>query len=476
MSSISLMRLLVAVNLLLLVRAQPATLQDLNEPAARERELTNLLQARLRSSQGERSADTPPLSLLGKGSSRQQESEIVTSTTLQTLNVPATVDVITPKYWNSAEKILKSSGMSTPIPSAAYVNAPPPPPKPTKWQDILQEAQQPLSTKLGSAIMIGVTPAVTPTPPPMEAAVAQQFVAQCPMVLFEKDLSIRAPSCNDTLGRWIDPSPLNSRVVLRWKNLPPAGLFLGVDSALSGPGSAYFAAITQVMTLTGYKFVMKNCLGIERWHIEENVYKVDSMGKVSSTMELHAVTMNSAAYFIKYLVKSPEGVVVAESNLFRTLTNQFNFTTVEDGQSTGHVIAVVTKQGIWFDKGWEQCMAPTSPRGWSIFFPEPVGAALTTATVQDIRVAIAGSVNLMAYRNEERAADGINSQGAISELYTFIGGVALACIGFIMLANFFMVWRNSGLKDKIKKVLFDTQGLMPKRPYQQREAPLHPSY
>jgi len=475
------MRLLVTMNLLLLVRAQPATLEDLNEPAARERELTNVLQARLRSLQGEGSvgepsADPPPLSLLAKGSSRQQESEIVTSTTPQDLNVPATYDAISQKYWSSAEKILKSSGMSTPIPSAAYVNAPPPLAAPSKWQDVLQEPQQPLSTKLGSAVMVGVSPAVTQTPVPAEAAVSLQFVAQCPMVLFEKNLSIRAPSCNDTLGRWIDPSPMSSRVVLSWKRLPPAGLFFGVDSALTGPGSAYFAAITQVMTLTGYKFVMKNCLGVERWHIEENVYKVDSMGKVSSTMELHDITMNSAAYFIKYLIKSADGVLVAESSMFRMLTNQITFTTVEDGQSTGHVIAVVTKQGIWTGKGWEQCMAPTSPRGWSIFFPEPAGAALTTETVQDIRIAIAGSVNLMAYRNEDRAADGINSQGSISELYNFIGGVALFCIGFVMLANFFMVWRNSGLKDKIKKVLFDTQGLMPKRPYQQREAPLQPTY
>lgn len=401
----------------------------------------------------------------------------MTTSTPPDLNIPATFDAIPLSFFNSAQKILDEAGMSTPIPQAAYINAPPNTAAPTIWQDVMQEAKQPLSTKLGGAVMYGLSGPATPTPPPSQGAIGQQFVAQCPMVLFEKELSIRAPSCNDTLGRWIDPSPLNTRAVLRWRHLPPAGLFFGVDSAITGPGSAMFAELTESMTLTGYNFVLKNCLGVERWHIEENVYKIDSMGKVSSSIEMHDVTMNTEAFFIKYLVKSADGVLVAESSLFRMLTNQFNFTEVKDGENTGKVLAVVTRQGHWTQKGWEECMSPSSPRGWSVNFPYNSTHG-TVATVQDIRVAIAGAINLMAVRNENRLADGLNNNGSTSEMYTFIGGIALAFIACILTLNFIMVWRSSGAKDKLKNILHDVQGLMPTKPASEnlRTPVLHPCY
>jgi len=480
---VHMVQLLLVVNVAVCVSAAAQPVMPL-DMATREQELTSLLQARLRAYQGsKRSAGNVRVNLLEKGSSRHQDAKpAVPSTTPQDLNVPANADAISHAYWTSAEKILAVAGMSTPIPSGAYVNRQPTSPKPKTWGEILQEPLQPLSTKLGAEVMYRMSPKATQTPPPSEAAIAAQFVAQCPMVLFEKNLSIRAPSCNDTLGKWWDPNPLNPRSVVRWRHLPPAGLFFGVDSAMTGPGSAMFAEITERMTLTGSHFVMKNCLGVERWRIEENVYKVDSMGKVSSTIDFHDITMNTAAYFIKYLVKSATGVVVAESQLFRMLSNQVNFTKVVDGQSTGELLAVMTRQGQWTTTGWTQCMKADSPRGWSVYFPEgnlssnEADFRAGVTTVQDIRVALAGAINLMAYRNEKRGKDGLNTQGGKWQLYTFIGAIALAVIACIMMLNFIMVWRQSGVKDKIKSILFDMQGLMPSRPHQERVPPLHPAY
>jgi len=445
---------------------------------ARERELTNLLQTRLQNNQAEQQVGNVRF-FLGKGAN--EENKPAATTTAQALNVPANTDVISPQFWHSAANIINSAGMSTPQPSAASINAPPKPPTPMPWQAVFEQPQQPLDTKLGGEIMYKLSGGVTPTPPPTQAAISSQFVAQCPMVLFEKNLSVRAATCGATMGNWIDPSVMNPRTVLRWYPLPASGIFMGVDSSMTGPGSVKFAEITQELTLTGYSFVMKNCLGITRWQLEENVYKVDSMGQVSSTLELHDVTTNSAAYFLKYVIRWPTGVIAAESNLFRMMTNQVNFTefTVVDGRpyNTGKVIAVVTRQGMWTQKGWEECMSPTSPRGWSLYFPQDQKSHDTIATVQDIRVAITGAITLMGYRNENRGANGLNTEGAVRQELTFVGGVALVLVLIVFACNFCMVFSSSGLKAKLKKTLFDSEGaLLPKSPHVLRTPPMHATY
>lgn len=317
----------------------------------------------------------------------------------------------------------------------------------------------------------------TPTPPPTQDTISSQFIAQCPLVLFNRDLSVRGQTCGAKVGRWVDPTPANpNRTVLEWKPAAAGGLTFGVNSALTGPGSALYADITQQVTLTGYHFVMKNCLGVDRWHLEENVYKVDSMGRVSSTLELHDISMNSEAFFLKYIIRSPTGAVAAESGLMRVGENHVNFTAFKDGLDTKKVLAVAQKQGQWEKKGWTACMSPKSPRGWTITFPSEAKHP-EPATVQDIRVAIAGSVTLMGYRDEFRGSNGLDNQGEEREIILFIGAAALICVGCILMTNCCMVFRSSGIKDKIKKTLFDSEGaLLPKRPYDHRAPPLHPCY
>jgi len=325
---------------------------------------------------------------------------------------------------------------------------------------------------------------VTQTPPPAQATIDQQFVAQCPMVMFKHNLSIRGPSkCNNTRGQWIAMDTNNVRPIMRWETLGNGKLSFGVDSAISGPGTALFADITQDLTLNSYKFKVRNCLGVDRWHVEEMVYKVNSMGHVDSTVELHDTTRNGVAYFYRYVITKPDGKLFSQSSLYRKSATKVFFNHYRDGLDTGVVLATATKQGTWTGEGWRECMSPTSPRGWSInFSPEATAngkilSHATMATVQDIRVAIAGAITLMAYRDESRGSDGINAEGGQTQMLMLAGGVALVIVVFILAVNCCMVFRASGLRDKLKRALFDSEGaLMPKTPHQNRTPPFHNTY
>lgn len=466
----------------------------------KQQELSNFLQAKLERQHAAKSVRF----LLGRGSRQglheqsdsnkehrvgagftEQQMETITHQQMEQSNLAQQPTTTTapplnldyeknPKeFFEKSLSILNAAGLSTPLPQAALINAPPPTATPRPWERMGQS--QPLDTKLGGAILAHLSGGVTQSPPPSQASTDTQFVAQCPMVLFNKELSVRAPSCENNHGRWVE----GTRDVMGWSTLPASGVRFGVDSAISGPAAALFADITQEMTLDSYSFVLKNCIGVERWHIEELVYKIDNMGHVSSTMELHDVNMNSVAYFFRYLIKKPNGTLVAESTMYRMGTRQVNFTEVKDGIILKeNLLAVVDKQGTWQKKGWKECMAPISPRGWKIQFTD---YALTMsedpiATVQDVRVAIAAAITLMGHRDEGRGSDGINREGSSQQMMSFTGGLTLILLICLLCCNFCQVFRGSGIKDKFKKTFFDIQGLLPRRPHAERNPPMHASY
>jgi hypothetical protein len=401
-----------------------------------------------------------------------------TTTTAQPLLIPAVNDTIPQSFWTNADNILAEAGYSTPQPPASVINpnAPETPPPPLPWQVVMDDASQPVDTKLGGALMYSLSSKPTGTPPPSQARVDAQFVAQCPMVMFESDLTISAAHCNETMGQWWSPNPTNPRTVLRWKPADMSGIEFGVDSALTGPGSAEFAMMKQLITWTGYRFELNNCLGVERWQVQEEVFKIDSMGNVDSTNEISDIAYNGNQYFLKYHIYSPAGALVSESNLFRMDSNQINFTQVKDGYSTGQLLAVAKRVGNWEGKGWTQCTAQSSPRAWSVNFPGQLEHP-TVATVQDIRVALAAAVTLMGYRDENRQKDGLNQQGASREWFVFYAGIALICLAGLICTNCVCIFLNSGIKDKMKKTFYDTErAFLPKRPIQHHSPPLHTSW
>jgi hypothetical protein len=419
--------------------------------------------------------------LLGRSLDFDRKSgDAAITTTAQALLVPAGNDTIPQSYWSNANKIIAQAGLSTPIPPANVINpnAPGTPPPPLPWQSVMDDPGQPMDAKLGGAIMYGLSSKPTATPPPTQERIDQQFVAQCPMVLFESSLTITAASCNEPMGQWIDPSnPLNIRTVLRWKPFDMGGVYFGVDSALTGIGSALFAEFKQLVTWTGYKFALTNCLGVERFEVQEEVFKIDSMGNVESTNEMSDIAANGNQYFLKYNVYNPVGALVSQSNLFQVGANQVNFTKVENGYATGQLIAVATRIGNWKGLGWTQCMSSHSPRAWSVWFPENQPDHSTVATVQDIRVVLAGAITLMAYRDEHRQKDGLNLQGQSRMWFVFIAGLLLVCFAGLLCVNCCLICLASGVKDKVKKTLWDTErAFLPKRPLMHHAPPLHASW
>jgi hypothetical protein len=392
-------------------------------------------------------------------------------------------DAITMAEWTHYKSVLLKAGASTPQPSlrnALNPNLPATPPPPPPWKTVMGDASQPLATQLGAAVMYGLSGKPTGTPPPSQAQTNAQFVAQCPMVLFHNNVSIRHSSCNDTQGTWVDISNPDPRSALRWRPIGAGGLFFGVDSAISGKGTVEFAKITQKITLTGFYFSLENCLGIERWTIQEEVYKVDKMGKVQTTSDdRNDPLYDAAGYFIRYNIYGPNGGLRARSTLFRTGANQVNFTstTSKDPTKGEQVLGVANRRGTWKGEGWTACMSKTSPRAWDLNFPNNTAGQETVATVQDIRIAIAGAITLMAYRDEHRGKDGLNLTGQGHQWAWMSAAVLLFCIAGITICNGALIFVQSGVKEKLRKTFWDTEhAFFPKRPLSHHTPPMHPSW
>jgi hypothetical protein len=429
------------------LQAQPATPELLD----RERELTKLLQARLET-YGE-----------AKGTVHNVRFSLGNGSAAQDLNVPA--ETISNQYWLNATKILGEAGKSTPIPSALLLNAPPLPAQPTQWQSVMDNPSQPLDTKMGSALMYAMTGPVTPTPPPSQQKTEAEFMEVCPLVLFQKEVSIRAPSCGSKLGSW--NLPHSTRHILRW-DPTFSGMKFAIDSAVEGRGKALFADLSTRLTLKDNVFSMTNCLGVERWKIEEHVVKYDNMGSmISSSMDIHDITQNGNAYFLQYVIrKASTGQIAAQTSVFHLKQRQVNWTSFENEYSVGQVAATVEKDGMWEGGGWEECMDRSSPRGWNIFFPQNISKVENLGTVQDLRIAMTAAVTLMAHRDQSRDSYGIDRKQDEQEMYIVATVLILVLLMGCLLANFCMVFKYSGIREKLRVVSFDLQtALLPKKPF-----------
>jgi hypothetical protein len=439
------------------------------ELEAREQELTALLQARLQVRTATDHSQTVN-NIHQSSDNGVKDDEDTTMTT--------TLAVISDSYFNDAAKILNAAAATTPTPIVVVQNQPSVAPNATVYQELLAAVAQPVNTKMGAAVLQKLSGPPT-NAPPTQTSISQQFIAQCPMVMFGTNVQVGGQTCGSPFGRWSDPATVNpNRTIMRWQPSASGNLYFGIDSAMNGEGSALYADMKQDLSFTGYFFRMKNCLNVERWQIEEEVYKVDSMGNVQSTLLPHDVTMNAAHYFLKYVIRNATGGVTAKSSLFKLDQNEIVFTEFIDGvPQANKTLAVVRKIGSWTGAEWTNCMAPSSQHVWDIYFPTEDNHT-TPATVQDIRVAIAGAITLMGYRDQTRQANGVSKEGVGGQWLTMIVGLMLViCCCLCPLYNFYTVFTKSGLQQKLKKVMFESEGtIFPKRPYNRHHPPLHPTY
>jgi len=380
--------------------------------------------------------------------------------------------------------------MATPTPSS--LNDPAPTPEPEPWKKVFQASQTvdvvdtpqqlqalndweyatpmpptselvlppvdghrsmgvvPYDMQIGARIMYGLSEKNTPTPPPNQLLVDEEFTAQCPMVMFGDQISITAPRCGNPLGEWADP--LTNRVVLRWKEDGKGGLGFAVDSAVSGNGSVSFAKFTESFSINKYIFDLYNCMGVKRFRVEEHIIKVNQMAeKASSTMVDHDLSNTAEAIFYQYLIKNPNGSIVAKTDLFRKDWDQVNITKQVDEISTGEIVAVATRSGHWTGNQWTVCTG--NPRSWDMDFPD--GSSFSTvATVQDLRVAASAVITMMAYRDEESGADGFQHTGQGMLYWSIARSILIVFFIALLFCLLLVICRRQRVDKKLLRFCF----------------------
>jgi len=295
------------------------------------------------------------------------------------------------------------------------------------------------------------------------------------MVLFGNSLTIRAPQCSSSMGEWADS--VTNRPILRWSGTKSGGLQFAVDSAVTGNGSVAYAEFSEKFTLNKYRFELRNCVDVMRYTVEEQVIKVNSVAQgAKSTTEAHDTTLTGESYFYKYTIIDPNGTAVADTSLVRMDQNEVNFTESNIGETgVGRVIAVAQRNGDWNRDQWRSCDG--NDRAWSISFPLNSQEFQTVATVQDLRVASAAALTLMAFRDESVGYDGFHHQGQGYLYWQLVRTILWVFFGLCLVSVCWVVFQRKAWDKKLWKFLSKVETvLLPKRPAQKRQPVLNPTY
>jgi len=435
---------------------------------------------------------------------------------------PQPNDTITADYWMMVDSAIRAAGQTTS--RQPTLNDLPATPTPLPWEQVMHASQQvevvdtpamasgmndwergtplppdaaaaqgmtqhqhtapsarsvavlPYDMFLGASIMYDISVHNTEMPPPSQNAVNEQFVAQCPMVMFSDQIHVRAPRCGGSLGEWVDPD--TERTIMRWQPNGGGGLRFGVDSVVTGNGSVAFASFKESFSLSSWFFELRNCLEVMRYNIEEQVIKVDHMAPGSHTTATdHSQRENGKAIFYKYIIRHPNGTTAAETDMFRMGQDQVNVSLpAREGERAGRQVAAATRQGRWKDSGWRECHTSTK-RGWAMGFPASARGMETVATVQDLRVASAAVITLMAFRDEEAGVDGFQHVGQ-GDVYYELVCTAFSVFGvFVLLSIVMLIIDRKGIDKKLRRHFFRLESaLLPRCPTAVREPVLRPAY
>mmetsp|Transcript_7372 Transcript_7372/g.13082 ORF Transcript_7372/g.13082 Transcript_7372/m.13082 type:complete len:635 (-) Transcript_7372:48-1952(-) len=345
----------------------------------------------------------------------------------------------------------------------------------THWEKVGQSSQ-PYDTLVGARLFEILDEVPTKTPPPSQQFVSQTFVAQCPIIMFSDSLYIRAPTCNETMGTWVDPA--TDRVVLRWIVKGDGSLAFGVDSATRGEGGMTFASMQEELTLDQIEFKLMNCLGVQRWTVGEEITQVQSMGPGGSTMDISGYdpSLAGTAFFLRYQLTLANGTVRSTSDLFRMNSNTIEFTQPYNDESAGPTMASVTRNGDWVGQEWKTCDGTT--RQWQVTFTETQRTYDQVATVMDPRVAIASVITMMAVRDESRdPSTGITTWARWSHLSTLFGSWIAFIVCAVLLVILCILGEHSKHADRMQKYLFRVeQVIMPRKPTIQTVPPHYGAY
>jgi hypothetical protein len=323
----------------------------------------------------------------------------------------------------------------------------------------------PYDMALGAHIMYGLAERNTETPPPTQGYVNEAFVAQCPMLMMQDAVLVTAPHCDSTKGSWQDP--LSGRNLVHW-NPNSGGLIFGVDSSINGAGAASFATLRERFTVARHVFSLENCMSVTRYILEENTIKVNHMAQGAiSTMFEHDASVSEEAIFYQYVVKHPNGTAAAQSNMYRMDASQVNFSLVDSQGLPGPTITSANRVGHWTRNEWRTCDGNT--RAWTVSFPAENQLFDTVATVQDLRVATAAAVTLMAYRDEEVGTDGFRHRGQGYMYWMLLRTMIGIFVAVLLVGICGYICLHRGYEKKLKKFFFRLEAaLLPRSAAKER--------
>lgn len=358
---------------------------------------------------------------------------------------------------------------------ANYELVTPPPPFPEVKQSP-KVGVLPYQMALGAELLYGMSEKVTPQPLPAQEEVDASFASQCPMVMLSNEVFV-TPPCEggDGFGTWTDS--LKPRKMLRWAVNSRGGIDFNVDSAVTGPGSVNFATLSEKMTLTKNIFELYSCMNVLRYSIEETVVKVDHMAQAAqSTASDHDLGETSVAVFYQYLIRHANGSLMAQTSQYRLPETDINFTSFVPGSLHSETFAIARRHGRWQGTDWRQCTDPQ--QGWNISFPTHKSSNLVAiATVQDLQVAAAAVLTLLAWREEKVSADGFQHAGQASLYWSLVSTILWILFVLFILAVLTLVFQKVSCIPKMKRFFFRLEEvILPKRPHALRQPVLKPAW
>jgi len=368
---------------------------------------------------------------------------------------PGTNDTLSQTSWNEIEAGLSSAAKSTTV---MHTDTSPDQVQESNtsrsWRyKSVGDLNQPYITKLGAAILYSADEHPS-TEKPDQDVVSQEYVAQCPMLLFDNSITVRPPRCGETMGTWTTEK---NQTLARWWRGHGGTLHFKVDSRGLGPGSVDFARLEPQASFTTATYRLLNCLGANGFFIEEQV----SM-------------LSSSHPYMQYYIKWPNNTDAAASSFFRLNANTFNVTHAKES-GIPESLGTVKRVGNWIGDQWTRCS--TTSAEWQISYMAAGDG--NQATVQDKRIAMATMVTLMASRDEGRSQDtGLTENGGETNALIFYALTWFIIVGVMLIFGAIcMAFQDSWFAIQARRWLkrFESS-LLPPRRFVSRQAPMYAAW
>jgi hypothetical protein len=333
---------------------------------------------------------------------------------------------------------------------------------------------EPYDMMLGAELLAEATGSWTSSG--SNSSVSQEAVNEiinddCLAIRFKDKITITPPKCGNS-GTWYDP--ISNKTLIEWYDSETdSGIVLQEVESVSGSSTTSlekFLYIPEVFTLDEYQYRVRNCNGFTVFYIQEEL--VDF--KKASDYEDPYATVHE--YWYQYKVLHANRSTMLVSDQVQTAFTSVNFYELK-GAETGAAVATATKMGWFAPSDWTDCVPPDWTREWSVVFHENTTIATVPdadqGTASDIRIAVAATMMLMAYRDGYSATDGFQHTGE-GYLYFKMAWNSAVILGVftVLFLSAVAVWRFT-LDHHLKEFFFGLENLLlPKRAADKRPHPI----